>query len=71
MKNLIADVLLESSILEGMTQEEVKWYFGREPDVINSEEAWVYFIEKYFFGILTRKLHLYFHKGEIRYFYVG
>lgn len=70
MKNLIGDVLHENSILEGMTQEEVKWYFSKEPDIINGEE-WIYFIEKYFFGILTRKLHLYFHKGKVRDFYVG
>jgi len=70
MKNRIADVLEEESIIMGMTQDEVKWYFGKEPDISNSEE-WIYFIEKYFFGIMTRKLHLYFHKGHIRDFYIG
>ena len=70
MKNLIEDILQERSILIGSTYEEVKWYLGKEPDIINGEK-WVYFVEKYFFGILTRKLHLYFRNGKVNDFYVG
>lgn len=69
IKNLVADILQEEYILLGMTDKDVKWYFDREPDVINGEE-WIYVIEKYFFGIMTRKLYLYFHRGKIRDFYV-
>ncbi|MBM7420244.1 MULTISPECIES: hypothetical protein [Chryseobacterium] len=70
IKNLIADILQEESILEGMTQDQVKRHFTKKPDVINGEE-WIYIIEKYFFGLLTRKLHLYFHQGKVRDYYVG
>jgi len=69
MKNRIADILEEESILINMTQGEVKWYFRREPDVIIGEE-WIYVIEKYFFRIMKRKFHLYFYKGRIMDFYV-
>lgn len=70
IKNKIEDILDEKSIVEGMTYHEAECYFGRKPDVINGEE-WIYFIEKKFFGLITRKLHLYFQRGKVHDFYVG
>lgn len=69
MKNLVADVLEKESILIDMTDEDVKWYFDKEPDVMNGDE-WIYVIEKCFFGLMTKKLYLYFYKGKIYDFFV-
>ncbi len=63
IKKHIAYFLKDENLLLNKTREDVKLFFGRDPD-ISSNEEWVFIIETRFFGLVKKKLYLYF-KNDI------
>lgn len=63
------DKILEEKMI-GKSQHETQRFLGRRADFKKSDER-IYILETYFFGMFSKKLHLYFHKGLLRDYYIG
>lgn len=69
--NLIADIQEEEeTIIIGLTYEEVKWYFDCEPET-SSDREWSYIIETYVWGLIKKRLFLFFVKGRVKDYFIG
>lgn len=65
----VLEKILEEKMI-GKSQHETQKFLGRPADFRTRNER-TYILETYFFGIFSKKLHLYFHKGRLRDYYIG
>lgn len=69
MKRFVQELLIDDRKLIGTSKSKIEILLG-EPHLKNSDE-WVYIIEKYCFGILKRKLYLFFFEEKVMDYYIG
>lgn len=65
----LLDKILEEEMI-GKSQHETQKFLGRPADIRSRNER-TYILETYFFGLFSKKLHLYFQKGKLRDYYIG
>jgi len=65
----ILDKILEETMI-GKSRHETQKFFGRPADFKTRNER-TYILKTYCFGIFSKKIHLYFHKGKLRDYYIG
>lgn len=69
MNRQIEEQLANENKLIGISKEKTKILLG-EPD-LKSNEEWVYIIKKYCFGLIKKRLHIFFFEEKARDYYIG
>jgi len=69
MESQMLDKMLEERMI-GKSHRETQKFLGRPADIIIKNER-IYILKTYCFGIFSKKLHLYFHKGKLMDYYIG
>ncbi|SDG38886.1 hypothetical protein [Epilithonimonas hungarica] len=63
------EIIIEEDMLIGSSMEIIGSLLG-EPDRKGHDE-WVYVIDKYCFGLIKKRLHLFFFQEKVRDYYLG
>lgn len=69
METQIKQLTVDEEKLIGTSKETIEILFG-EPEFESREES-VYILEKYFFGLLKKRLYLYFSNEKVTDYYIG
>lgn len=69
MDRQIQELLTDESKLIGTSKDIIEILLG-EPES-NRPDVWIYIVEHYCYGLLRKRLHLFFFEGKVRDYYIG